>query len=490
MFATARGESEDPSRSRSERVRERFQATLAGLLELEVLRAKHKQMVEMALESSSSSSSGTKQSTPPGSYQYWLEGNSSRLRLSRSPSGEALDDFETCGSVQSWSRHSTEDLLLDSTGHSDEGPRAQAAWDCSSSRASSGFCGDDQSEMCGDDTDLSFLSNSFVSLSSQNALEASRTLRTRRPIMMKRSGGRSESREDSPTGSAQVIPQDGFLSVASLYPDSHWPDVSEILQPQVILESRYRSDLRCHLGTEVYRYPSPLHAVALQSPLYAPEGPIRQTRSLPRSTARPGSRPASIYLCSQSVFAGSESFCLSVGMCTLLPGHTCQTFPHAPCERHRLEAFIARLAQRQQHSKNPLCVSGPPRANPASSLRRTCSMGKGRISDNRKMFRNTEKAETLLDYTIMSSSKPPQGLRRATGASRSQGITVETNKDKLYFAPDEECDSVLGSKKVGEAHDEVDREPPSPAMVFYSPVCIRRSTVVSDLPMELASLRV
>ena len=484
MLAAAGKEAEEMAGTRprtlSERVKERFQATLAGLLELEVLRARHKQMVEMAL--GDGSSSRAKRDTQLGNDQYWLEGNSSRLRLTRSLSE---DDLERRRMVQSWSRHPSEDLLLDSTGHCDEGlvPRAQAVWDdSSSSRASSGFCEDDMSEMCSDDADVSFLSNSFVSLSTQNATEAGGTPRSCPPIMMKRSEGQSEAREDSPADLGQAIPQDSFFSVASLYPDSHWPDVSEILQPQVVLEPRYRSDLRSLQGPEVYRYPSPLHAVALQSPLYAPRSPIHHNRSWLHSTVKPGLRPVSVYLSPQSDFLGVNSECsyLPNSVCVPTPGHTCQTLPHVSCEKQRLEALISRLAQCYQHFRSQPSLPGPPKGKPVSSLRRTCSMGKGKFSDNKRKKRG-DRTE-MQDYTSVSFPRTLKGLKRAMCVSRSHGVTKnrgDTDTAVLLFPSDEECVSVSGSKKSREAHDVAkQREQPSPQMVIFSPGCMRRRSTV------------
>lgn len=504
MSATAGREADaamwTKARTKSERVRERYQATLAGLLELEVLRAKHKQMVEVALGSCNGARTRQAQDTQLGNYQYWLEGDPSRLRLTRSLSEEALSDLERCNTAQSWSRHSSEDLLLDSAGHSDESPEPRrqqpqrqqpaSAWDDSCSRASSGFCEDDMSDTCSEDADVSFLCNSFTPHSTPNSSEVSGTLRGFRPIMMKRAEEQSKVRDDGLTLAdmgQEVIPQDGFFSVASLYPDSHWPDVSEILQPQVVLEPRYRSDLRSRLGAEVYRYPSPLHAVALQSPLYAPQSPIRQDRSLGHGSMRPGSRPPSVYLRSQTDFVGMSSE--STSMTVMSPGRGCQTLPRVPCEKHRLEALIARLAQCNQHLINQPSLPAPQRANPASSLRRTCSMGKGRISDNKhKCLKRCEKTDTMPES--MSSSRTLQNVK-SDKSGQSEGVCKgkeATDTALLASHPDDELVSVSGSKKPRESQDVAyQKEQSSPGIGIFSPGCFRRrSTVVCDLPVELA----
>lgn len=480
-------------RTKSERVRERYQATLAGLLELEVLRAKYKQMVEIALGSCNSRAKQA-QDTQLGNYQYWLEKDSSRLRLTRSPSEEALSDMERCSTAQSWSRHSSEDLFLDSTGHSDEspGPRVQqqppSVWDPCCSRASSGFCEDDVSDMCSEDADVSFLSNSFTPQSTLSTSEVSGTLRSFRPIKMNRAEEQSEARDDGLADMGQeVIPQDGLFSVASLYPDSRWLDVSEILQPQVVLEPRYRSDLRSHQGAEVYRYPSPLHAVALQSPLYAPQSPIRLNWSLGYCSVKSGSRPPSVYLCSQNYFAGISSE--STSMSVISPGRPCQMLPYVSCEKHRLEALIARLAQCNQHINNQPSLPQPQRANPAFSLRRTCSMGKGRILDNKhKSLKRCEKTDPMQDS--MSSLSAPQDLMSDICANQNASVTKgkgATDTARLSSPSDDELVSLSGSKKFREAHDVACwREQSSPGIHIFSPGCFRRrSTVVSDLPVEL-----
>ena len=126
---------------------------------------------------------------------------------------------------------------------------------------------------------MSSLSTSLASLSYRSTVSDAgycgheKTMQ-RRPVLLenREEVGRTSSTEAC-AFSEEVIPQAGFLSVVDLYPDSHWPDVSDILQPQMVLEPSYRSDLKSCQGSEVYRYPSPLHAVALQSPLYAPKSP-------------------------------------------------------------------------------------------------------------------------------------------------------------------------------------------------------------------------
>lgn len=273
------------------RIRERFRATLAGLLELEVLRARHKVMVETALGKTEETSHATK--IQEQQYQYFSDKDT--LRLRRSFSEEAVHDTRKERGLWSCSSHSSEDLLYcqcfkeRSRHHQELHTHTQLQ-----SRASSGFCDSDFGDgfTLGDDT-VSSLSTSMASLRSKYSsgeLEyfMSETTPRNLPILFHNNKQhRRQSQADLQSHfSDEVIPEDGFLSVAYLYPDSHWPVVSEILQSKVVLQPTYRTDLPGHQGMEVYRYPSPLHAVALQSPLYAPHSPQNNRKKNERHFSR------------------------------------------------------------------------------------------------------------------------------------------------------------------------------------------------------------
>ncbi|XP_048867857.1 dapper homolog 1-like [Brienomyrus brachyistius] len=229
------------------RVRERFQAALAGLLELEVLRYKHKKMVEAILKDGSPDPQSSEKrfplqppgGAPLGKDGFRVPGGSGGLRFARSLSQDDIDHLRTARQPKSQLSRSTENLLLHYS-HIDDSVFHLVLTD-SGSRASSGFYDDDEDSQAG--AGGSTLSGSRASLVGSEAVT-------------------------SPELDAETIPSWRLQCVASLCPESHWQDVRHMLQPQLLLEPRYRVDLRTGRSSEVYRYPSPLHAVALQSPLY------------------------------------------------------------------------------------------------------------------------------------------------------------------------------------------------------------------------------
>ncbi|XP_066228962.1 dapper homolog 2 [Saccopteryx leptura] len=82
--------------------------------------------------------------------------------------------------------------------------------------------------------------------------------------------------------------------------------------PAQVLDAKYQRDLVSRGGREVYAYPSPLHAVALQSPLFAlaKETPQGDGRSPPASSSRAGlSDPSSIHT-GHTLEAGPARACM------------------------------------------------------------------------------------------------------------------------------------------------------------------------------------
>lgn len=274
------------------RIRERFRATLAGLLELEVLRVRHKVMVETALGKTEETSQATK--LQEQQYQYWMDKDT--LRLRRSFSEETVYDTRKERALWSCSSHSSEDLLyFQCFKERSQHHRNLHTHMESQSRASSGFCDSEFGDVFtpGDDSDVSSLSTSMASLRSKYSsgeleyFTSEKSPRNRPILFQNNTQQRRQSQADLHSHfSDDVIPEDGFRSVADLYPDSHWPVVSDILQPKVVLQPTYRTDLPGHQGMEVYRYPSPLHAVALQSPLYAPHSPQNSRKKTGRHFSR------------------------------------------------------------------------------------------------------------------------------------------------------------------------------------------------------------
>nr|XP_015194228.1 PREDICTED: dapper homolog 2-like [Lepisosteus oculatus] len=95
---------------------------------------------------------------------------------------------------------------------------------------------------------------------------------------------RPERGERRPVSTGDLEILRGFLSLSDLCPglggrspgspstSSHRPPASFCWDPRFPLDPKFCSDLVSRKTKEVYPYPSPLHAVALQSPLYAPCG--------------------------------------------------------------------------------------------------------------------------------------------------------------------------------------------------------------------------
>ncbi|KAK1806492.1 hypothetical protein P4O66_005006, partial [Electrophorus voltai] len=124
---------------RRKRMRGRFRATLAGLLELEVLRVRHKEMVETALGMCESPDHSGNLELQQRRYQYWVEESSSRLKLKRSLSHENNIEHRTSLTsldIKRTAMHSSEDLPQLFC-HKKSTALAQ---EDSQSRATSGFC--------------------------------------------------------------------------------------------------------------------------------------------------------------------------------------------------------------------------------------------------------------------------------------------------------------------------------------------------------------
>lgn len=356
------------------RIRQRFRATLAGLLELEVLRVRHKVMVETALGNNKvDGEDSTSMNIQQGQHHYWVDKDSFSLKLRRSFSEEAV--YEDRKSRGLWSSHSSEDLLhhqglTERSWHDQDVPSVMG----SQSRASSGFCdfGDVSTPSDCDDT-ISSLSTSLASLKYKNSLEegecfmGEETQRSR-PVLLQ------EHREVQSHFSDETIPEDGFRSVADLYPDSHWPDVSDILQPRVVLQPTYRSDLQCQKGMEVYRYPSPLHAVALQSPLYAPQSPQNNRKKNGRHF--PGSSTSSLLRPGLKV----EHSCCLAKSTYLLRKHTNSLGRNMHFEKHRREEIILKRARVQGHGHSAAPRDVGMASRPKRGMHRTSSLHKNKPS--------------------------------------------------------------------------------------------------------------
>ncbi|KAL6117558.1 uncharacterized protein ACO6RY_15316 [Pungitius sinensis] len=329
------------------RIGERLKATLAGVLELELLRCKHLEMVDTALEERASAGpNGNSNAEEPRAAEEEASGcpesaaseaqrgsATSRRQQVASPSdvvkapcqsatgdghsGDGTVHSSSCrGSTSRWSTLSWDapsDLLSPPTPDG-----VGAAHLDSDSRPSSGFYS----------VSGSSLSDSCYSVSSDAAQGASgppaRPLKPWEQVSLSADNTDilwSESTAPQQHPASQSSPEDagptegtpapvqgdfegtglGFLSdlcpgLCDSLMSSLLESTSSSLHPHPQMDPRYCTDLVSRRNKEVYPYPSPLHAVALQSPLFtsqnreqsaspSPEGP--RIDESPESNADP-----------------------------------------------------------------------------------------------------------------------------------------------------------------------------------------------------------
>lgn len=391
------------------RIRERFRATLAGLLELAVLRVRHKIMVETALgKTKVDPKDSTTTIIQQRQHDYWVDKDSFRLKLKRSFSEEAVHEARGSTGLLSCSSHSFEDLLhhqcLTERSWHDQELHSHME---SQSRASSGFC-DFVDVFTPSDCDetISSLSTSLASLKYKNTLGDGECFvveepqRSRHILLQEHRGVHSNF-------SDETIPKDGFRFVADLFPDSHWLDVSDILQPKVVLQPTYRSDLPGHQGMEVYRYPSPLHAVALQSPLYAPKSPQnnreKNGRTSTSSLLRPGLKVSEHSCClAKSTYLSSN----------LLKKHTNSLDRNMLFEKHRREEIILKRARGQCHSHSAAPRDGGMTSRPKRSMHRTSSLHKNKPSFYSFQSTHLQRNREDVCEAAMSTASTMQAMKR------------------------------------------------------------------------------
>ncbi|XP_066505958.1 uncharacterized protein si:ch211-168f7.5 [Hoplias malabaricus] len=262
----------------SERVRigERLKATLAGIMELELLRERHTELLDTALEEIG-------KSAPPrgASHKSSAEESASAARRQQTPppvdpmlpglgSGEGISSR---WSTLSWDIPS--EILSPPTPE----PTGTASVDCDS-RPSSGFYS----------VSGSSLSDSCYSVASEAAaggpakmggpcrphsLDHSTTQwREAEQQSVQESGGtvavQKGERRPASTGELEL---DGLMFLTGLCSNLGGAEQGSVFSSsatnlQVQLDPKFCSDLVSRKTKEVYPYPSPLHAVALQSPLF------------------------------------------------------------------------------------------------------------------------------------------------------------------------------------------------------------------------------
>ncbi|XP_039616674.1 uncharacterized protein si:ch211-168f7.5 [Polypterus senegalus] len=275
--------------SGNERVRigERFHASLAGIVELDLLKSVHRELVETALRQTDDQHEGHKrqplrdQISSQDCSGCYLDGLKDR-KLDRSQSQDLLDEPEKGRLRQTLSSFSSEHLELDQRCHlHNDSVTTAFPGDSqldSDSRPSSGFYS----------VSGSSLSNSCTSVFSEGPAGSGWNVQSRprstddsatqgSEFRLQEQGGLAGSREAKrPVSAGDLDLFYGFISIAELCPPARsvataavaCVSISSTVQPQLSLDPKYRSDLISRNTNEIYHYPSPLHAVALQSPLY------------------------------------------------------------------------------------------------------------------------------------------------------------------------------------------------------------------------------
>ncbi|KAK2849036.1 hypothetical protein Q5P01_008870 [Channa striata] len=331
--------------SGSERVRigERLRATLAGVLELELLRCKHLDMVDTALDDRASAGANdeaprAEEGIPADSTASEPEPGSATSRRQQAPSPSDIVELPCHSSSEDCGSNLGDGAVHSSSGRGSNSRWSTLSWDTpsdllspptpepsgmvlmdSDSRPSSGFysvSGSSLSDSCysvsseaaqggpvplprplklWEQVPLSADNNE--NLWSEGAVQQQEQQQQQKPVLPD-----SQENPKSTEGSPASVPCDlentglSFLSdlcsglgdslIVSLLPliDPTSCSSTSSLQPKLQLDPCYCTDLVSRRTKEVYPYPSPLHAVALQSPLFtlqsqeqsaspSPEGP-------------------------------------------------------------------------------------------------------------------------------------------------------------------------------------------------------------------------
>lgn len=394
----------------AKRIRGRFRATLAGLLELEVLRVRHKEMVEMALGTLGSPVESDLM-FQRGCPRYLVKDSSSRLKLKRSHSHESVHIGKSRAFVN-----------LEKVGVHHSSGDLQQLDGCSS--ASSGFCESSFYSCAGNDA-INSLPTSLVSLSDScnvgdGCCFEKVTFIQQQSSLPKNSQEYQNDEIETQTFLKVMIPDAGFLSVINLYPVSRWPDLSDILLPQVVLEPSYLSDLKCCQGSEVYHYPSPLHAVALQSPLYTPLSP---TKNRKRNKTHSGfmTLRSSTTTTPECIYGHQASEHSSWNSMNLLKSSTSLN-SHASLENDMCTDIVLKRAQ------------GIPSWSKRSvvSLDHTCSVNGSKATFKSVHFQNKAMAQ-LESEAVSCSTSSRAGFRRlGTHKSRFRRHTAALTNLSIY----------------------------------------------------------
>ncbi|XP_029020635.1 uncharacterized protein si:ch211-168f7.5 [Betta splendens] len=311
--------------SGSERVRigERLKATLAGVLELELLRCKHLALVDAALEDRDPADA-TDAGEPRGDEGSGTPQSSATSRRQQAPSPSDASASPCQSSLEDGGDASSPP----SSGRASASRWSTLSWDApsellspptpdpggvvhldSDSRPSSGFysvSGSSLSDSCYSVSSdaaqggpapaarppkfweqVPLSADNTDSLWSENAVQQPNALENSPEDAEPERKQRSASCDLEACGLSflsDLCSGLGDSAIVSLLPllDSTSSSSAFALHPKLQLDPRYCSDLVSRRTKEVYSYPSPLHAVALQSPLFtsqsqehsvSPEGP-------------------------------------------------------------------------------------------------------------------------------------------------------------------------------------------------------------------------
>lgn len=300
--------------SGTERVRigERLKATLAGVLELELLRCKQLDLVDTALDNREAkepdcivTTPGQQDLSPPDINSF-----PGQCSPEESSDGTVHTSVSRGGTHSRWSTLSwdaSSDLLSpptpdpSSTVHLESDSRPSSGFYSVSGSSLSDSCYSVSSEVAQtgpapvrpqrlwdqgplpDTADLLW-SDGAVQLEQQQQIEAQSSHEPVEeapasvPIDLEATGLSFLTDLCSGLGDS-IIP-----SLLQLLSTSSPSSSSSLVDPKSHLDSRYCTDLVSRRTKEVYPYPSPLHAVALQSPLFTTQDQAAQITPSPEST--------------------------------------------------------------------------------------------------------------------------------------------------------------------------------------------------------------
>ncbi|KAE8285852.1 Dapper-like protein 2 Frodo 2 [Larimichthys crocea] len=338
--------------SGTERVRigERLKATLAGVLELEVLRCKHLEMVDAALEDRASCDSVSAANadepqaaeedgsgTPESAACMDAEHGSATSRRQQAPSPSDIVVLPCQSSPEDSVSSSGDGMVHSSSGRGSNSRWSTLSWDApsdllspptldpsgtvhleSDSRPSSGFysvSGSSLSDSCYSVSSDAAQGGSApparpLKLWEQAPLSAENTdilwsegAMQQQQQQQQQPALQNKPEDSEPTEGTSVSVQNdleatglSFLSdlclslgdslISSLLPllDPTSSSSTASLHPKPQLDSRYCTDLVSRRTKEVYPYPSPLHAVALQSPLFTSQSQEQSASPSPEGT--------------------------------------------------------------------------------------------------------------------------------------------------------------------------------------------------------------